>query len=144
MVQLPALNTPQFELARTKMPRRPRPVPPIYQPEVAAEAIVWAASQRRREVYVGAPTVLAVMGSRVAPALGDLYLARTAYEAQQTEEPVDERRDDNLFEPVAGDHGAHGIFDGEAGTRSLQFRLTQNRAWLALGAVALAALARRR
>jgi hypothetical protein len=144
MVQLPALNTPQFELARSRLPRRPKPVPPIYQPEVAAEAIVWAASRRRREVFVGGPTLLAIVGNRVAPTLGDLYLARTAYEAQQTPTPVEPEEPDNLFRPVAGDHGARGPFDDEAKERSLQLWLTRNRGWLACGGLALAALARRR
>ena len=144
MVQLPALNTPQFELARSRLPRRPRPVPPIYQPEVAAEAIVWAASRRRREVFVGGPTLLAIVGNRLAPTLGDLYLARTAYEAQQTPTPVEPEEPDNLFRPVPGDHGARGPFDDEAKERSLQLWLTRNRGWLAGGGLALAALARRR
>ncbi|HKI24233.1 MAG TPA: SDR family oxidoreductase [Gaiellaceae bacterium] len=144
MVQLPALNTPQFELARSRLPRRPRPVPPIYQPEVAAEAIVWAASRRRREVFVGGPTLLAIVGNRLAPTLGDLYLARTAYEAQQTLTPVEPEEPDNLFRPVPGDHGARGPFDDEAKERSLQLWLTRNRGWLAGGGLALAALARRR
>jgi NAD(P)-dependent dehydrogenase (short-subunit alcohol dehydrogenase family) len=106
MVQLPALNTPQFAVARTKLPRRPKPVPPIFQPEVAVEAIVWAASQRRREVHVGGSTVLAILGSKIAAALGDLYLARTGYDAQQTDELVEPDRGDNLFEPVPSDLGA--------------------------------------
>lgn len=144
MVQLPALNTPQFALARSRLPRRPKPVPPIYQPEVAAEAIVWAASRRRREVFVGGPTLLAIVGNRVAPMLGDLYLARTAYEAQQTPAPVEPEEPDNLFRPVPGDHGARGSFGDEAKERSLQLWLTRNRGWLACGSLALAALARRR
>jgi NAD(P)-dependent dehydrogenase (short-subunit alcohol dehydrogenase family) len=145
MVELPALNTPQFTVGRTKMPRRPRPVPPIYQPEVAANAIVWAASQRRREVYVGGSTVTTIVGNKLAPWLGDLYLARTGYEAQQADDPVEPGRSDNLFEPVPGDHGAHGVFDEEATDRSLQLWLTKNRGWLAtLGVGGLAALLLRR
>jgi NAD(P)-dependent dehydrogenase (short-subunit alcohol dehydrogenase family) len=145
MVQLPALNTPQFELARTRLPRQPQPVPPIFQPEVAAEAIVWACSQRRREIYVGGSTVLAILGNKIAPALGDLYLARTGYESQLTDDPVEKNRPDNLFDRVPGDHGARGIFDAEASERSLQLWLTRHRDWLlSAGGVALAALARRR
>jgi NAD(P)-dependent dehydrogenase (short-subunit alcohol dehydrogenase family) len=140
MVQLPALNTPQFEVGRTRMPRHPKPVPPIYQPEVAAEAIVWAASQRRREVLVGGSTVVAVVGSKIAPALGDLYLARTGFDAQQTDEHVEPGRPDNLFEPVPGDHGAHGVFDAEAKPRSLQLWATKHRDSL-ISAAALAAIA---
>jgi short-subunit dehydrogenase len=144
MVQLPALNTPQFDVGRTKMPRHPRPVPPIYQPELAAEAIVWAASQRRREVLVGGSTVISVTGNKIAPGLGDRYLARTGFDAQQTYTPVEPGRPDNLFETVPGDHGAHGIFDAEAKPRSLQFWISRHRAQLVFaGAVALG-LARRR
>jgi NAD(P)-dependent dehydrogenase (short-subunit alcohol dehydrogenase family) len=110
LVHLPALNTPQFEIGRTKLPRHPQPVPPIYQPEVAAEAIVWISAHRRRQLYVGAPTLKTVLGNRIAPWLGDRYLARTGYEAQQTKEPVDSDRPDNLFEPVPGDHGTRGRF----------------------------------
>jgi short-subunit dehydrogenase len=144
MVQLPALNTPQFDLARTRLPRHPRPVPPIFEPEVAAEAIVWAASQRRREIYVGGSTVLAVVGQRIAPRLGDLYLAKRGYDVQMTDDPVDESRPDYLYEPVPGDHGAHGHFDAEARRRSLQLSLTKHRLWLAAGGLVLAAALRRR
>ena len=92
MVQLPALNTPQFAWSRAKLPRQPQPVPPIFQPEVAADAIVWAARHPRRELMVGWPTVRAIVGNAVAPALVDRYLARNGYEAQQTDEPVDPDR----------------------------------------------------
>jgi NAD(P)-dependent dehydrogenase (short-subunit alcohol dehydrogenase family) len=119
MVHLPALNTPQFEIGRTKLPRHPQPVPPIYQPEVAAEAIVWISEHRRRQLYVGAPTLKTVLGNRIAPWLVDRYLARTGYEGQQTDEPVDPERPDNLFAPVPGDHGSHGRFGEGARTRSL-------------------------
>src|SRR5205807_5744286 len=88
VVNLPALNTPQFEWARTRMPNHPQPVPPIFQPEVAAEAIVWAAHHRRREVDVGLPTALATSVQKIAPGAADRYLAKTSYEGQQTSEPV--------------------------------------------------------
>jgi short-subunit dehydrogenase len=131
MVQMPALNTPQFSWCKTKLPRHPQPVPPIFQPEVGAEAIVWAAHHRRREVFVGAPTVQAIEGNKVAPALLDGYLARTCYDGQQTGEPVSPDRPNNLFEPVPGDHGAHGIFDNRAHTSSLQLWQTTHRAsWI--------------
>lgn len=110
MVQLPAMNTPQFTWCRSKMPRHPQPVPPIFQPEVAAERIVWASHHKRREVFVGAPTVIAIEGNKIAPALADYYLGRTGFDSQQTQEPVSPDRPDNLFEPVPGDFGAHGIF----------------------------------
>ena len=141
-VQLPALNTPQFDWARNRMPRRPQPIPPIYQPEVAAEAIVWSASVRRREVYVGGPTVATIVGDKLAPGLGDRYLAHTGVEAQQTTEPADEEAPDNLFEPVPGDHGAHGRFDAQAYEHSAQLWLTKHRRAVSLGA--LAALGARR
>jgi hypothetical protein len=148
MVQLPALNTPQFSWGRTKMPRHPQPVPPIFQPEVAAEAIVWAARHPRRELTVGWPSVKTVIGSKIAPGIADRYLARTGYASQQRAEPVEPGRPDNLFEPVEGDYGAHGAFDDQAKTSSLQLTLTRNREWLALatgaGVAAVALLARDR
>jgi NAD(P)-dependent dehydrogenase (short-subunit alcohol dehydrogenase family) len=110
MVQMPALNTPQFEWARNRMPHRPQPVPPIFQPEVAARAIVWAVDHHRREVYVGMPTLLAIWGNKVAPGLLDRYLARTCYAAQQTREPTAVDHHDNLFAPVPGPYAAHGRF----------------------------------
>jgi NAD(P)-dependent dehydrogenase (short-subunit alcohol dehydrogenase family) len=138
MVQLPALNTPQFEVSRTRLPRHPQPVPPIYQPEVGAEAIVWAATQRRRELYVGGSTVITILGNKLAPALGDRYLARTGYDSQQTDEPVDRNRPDNLFKPVPGDHGTRGIFDAQSHERSVQVWLAKHRGWL--GSLAAGAL----
>jgi NAD(P)-dependent dehydrogenase (short-subunit alcohol dehydrogenase family) len=139
MVQLPALNTPQFDWARSRMPCNPRPIPPIYEPEVAAEAIVWAATGERREVYVGGTTVLAIVGDKVAPGIGDLYLARTGFEAQQTNEPAEADRPDNLFEPVPGDHGTHGRFRGRAHRRSVQLWASRKRGWLVAGGLALLA-----
>jgi len=122
MVQLPALNTPQFDLARSRMQERAQPVPPIFQPEIAADAIVFAARHPRRELYVGGSTVLTIVGQRIAPWAGDRYLARTGFDSQQTGERESERPD-NLFEPVPGDHGARGRFTGRAKDRSLQFEL---------------------
>jgi NAD(P)-dependent dehydrogenase (short-subunit alcohol dehydrogenase family) len=146
MVQLPALNTPQFEWSRARLPHAPQPVPPIFQPEVAARAIVWAAQVRKREVYVGGPTVMAIIGNKLAPGLGDRNLARTGIEAQQTAEPLEERAD-NLFEPVAGDHGAHGRFGDRARSHSLQLLLSRHRraaaALAVVGAGAAGALLRR-
>jgi short-subunit dehydrogenase len=143
MVQLPALNTPQFTWCKTLLPRHPQPVPPIFQPEVAAEAIVWAAHHKRREIYVGGPTVKAILANKVAPKVLDSYLAHAAYDAQQTEEPVDANRPNNLFEPLPGDHGARGEFDERARHCSAQLWLTTHRSWLlgmlaALGAFTLA------
>jgi NAD(P)-dependent dehydrogenase (short-subunit alcohol dehydrogenase family) len=141
MVQLPALNTPQFETVRTRLPRHPRPVAPVYQPEVAAKAIVWAADHPRREIKVGASTAITVAGNKVLPGLGDWYLARTAVDGQQMQEPVNGDRPDNLFAPVPGDHGAHGRFDGEAKPRSAQLWLTTHKGVLAAGAGVAAAAA---
>jgi NAD(P)-dependent dehydrogenase (short-subunit alcohol dehydrogenase family) len=143
MVQLPALNTPQFDWGRSRMPRKPQPIPPIYQPEVAADAIVWAAHEPRREVYLGGSTVLTILGDKIAPGLGDRYLARTGYEGQQTDEPAADERRDNLFDAVPGDPGAHGRFDAKALQRSLQLSATKHRrALAALGFVMGASLFR--
>lgn len=143
MVQLPALNTPQFNWCRTRLPRHPQPVPPIFQPEVAAEAIVWAALHRRREVNVGASTDKAIWANKIAPGTLDWYLARNGYDAQQTSDPVDPNRPDNLFEPLPGDPGTHGIFDAEASGRSVQAWKTMHRGWvgMATGLLASAAVA---
>jgi NAD(P)-dependent dehydrogenase (short-subunit alcohol dehydrogenase family) len=141
-VHLPALNTPQFSWVRSRLPREPQPVPPIFQPEVAARAIVWASRQRRREVLVGGPTVVAVNGQRFAPAIAERYLARTGYDSQQTSEPVASHRPDNLFQSVPGDYGAHGEFDARAHSHSLQFWLSSHRPfWLAAASLAAGLLA---
>jgi short-subunit dehydrogenase len=138
MVQLPALNTPQFTWSRAKLPRSPQPVPPIFQPEVAADAIVWAASHPRRELMVGWPTVKAIVGNAIVPGIADRYLARNGFDAQQTDEPVDPDRADNLFEPVPGDQGAHGPFDDQSRARSFQLPLAKHRIPLLAGVAALA------
>ena len=138
MVQLPALNTPQFDWGRTKLPKRPQPVPPIFQPEVAGQAVVWAARHRRRELYVGFPTSKAIVGDKIAPALLDLYLARTGFDAQQSDEPLEPDRADNLFDPVRGDHGVHGRFDAVARGESRQLRWTTHRDWVITASAALA------
>ncbi|MFN2617580.1 MAG: SDR family oxidoreductase [Thermoleophilaceae bacterium] len=141
MVQLPGLNTPQFEHCRSKMPKHPMPVPPIYQPEVAAEAVHWAAHHRRREIYVGAPAVYTILGNKLAPWLAERYLAKTAVKGQQMDlPPSPDNREGNLFEPVDhGDPAAHGRFDDKAHPRSLQLWATRNRR--VLGVAALAAVA---
>jgi NAD(P)-dependent dehydrogenase (short-subunit alcohol dehydrogenase family) len=136
VVQLPALNTPQFSWGRTKMPREPQPVPPIFQPEVAADAIVWVSRHPRRELYVGWPTVEAILGNKIAPGFADRYLAVTGYDAQQIDEPVPPDRPDNLFGTVPGDFAAHGRFDSRAKPRSVQLWMTKHRRWLFAGALA--------
>jgi NAD(P)-dependent dehydrogenase (short-subunit alcohol dehydrogenase family) len=138
MVQLPALNTPQFEIGRTKMDRSPQPVPPMYQPEVAAEAIVWASEHRRREIQVAAPTVEAILANKLFPGLLDRYLARTGFDSQLTDERLDGEREGNLFAPVPGDHGTRGRFSDARG-RSVLLELAEHRRTL-LGVAGLAAL----
>jgi len=141
MVQLPALNTPHFSVVRTRLPRHPKPVPPIFQPEVAARAVVFAAEHPRREIWVAGSTVRALLGNKVAPGLLDRYLGRTGYDAQQTAAPAERDRPDNLAEPVPCDRGAHGIFDSEAHSRSVQFLALTHWRLLGAGAVAAAAAA---
>jgi hypothetical protein len=139
MVQMPALNTPQFSWVKSRLPRKPQPVPPIYQPEVAADAIVWAAHHYRREWLVGASTAITVTANKLLPGFGDWYLAQQGYDAQQYDGYADPHRPNNLHEPLPGDHGAHGDFDSRATSRSWQLWLSQHRDWLALAAGALAA-----
>jgi NAD(P)-dependent dehydrogenase (short-subunit alcohol dehydrogenase family) len=125
LVQLPALNTPQFNQVKTTFSRHPRPVPPIFQPELAANAIVWAAEHPRREFWVGWSTTRAILANRVTPGLLDRYLARTGFEAQQADWPIEPNRPNNLYEPVPEDHGAHGEFDDEAQARSAHWWVTR-------------------
>ena len=144
MVQMPALNTPQFAWSKSRMPRKAQPVPPIFQPEVAARAIVWASRHRRRELYVAWPSVKAIVfGAKLAPAIGDEVLARTGYDAQQTNEPRDPAAPNNLFAPVPGDRGAHGSFDDRAKARSfgLWSALHKVPLAIALGSLAVGAAA---
>ena len=148
MVHLPALNTPQFSWGRTRLPHRPQPVPPIFQPELAARAVVWASEHDRREVWVAWPTIKAIVGNHLAPGVADRYLARTGYEGQQTDEPSGPR-DGNLFEPLDGerDYGARGAFDERARESTPWLWASLHRGWLAAGVGAGAAaawLARRR
>jgi short-subunit dehydrogenase len=135
-VNLPAVNTPQFNLNRTRLPRHPQPVPPIFQPEVPAEAIYVAAHSRRRSMTVGMSTAIAMQSNCIAPGFADWHLARNAWEGQMTDDPVDPDRPDNLWQPVPGDHGAHGIFDDQAHGFSLQTWLTLHREAVALLAAA--------
>ena len=110
MVQLPALNTPQFAWSRSHMPRRAQPVPPIYQPELAADAVVWASRHPGREVNVGGTTTATILAQKLWPGLLDRYLGKTGFDAQQTDEPDDPNRADNLFSPVPFDMGTRGGF----------------------------------
>ena len=139
IVHMPALNTPQFDWNKTRMPRQPQPVPPIYQPEVAAAAIHHAAVHRRREMKVGFSTLETVWGNRLASPLVDKYLADNGYEAQQTDEPIAADRPNNLWDPLPGDHGAHGRFDRRSHAFSPQLWAEMHAPALALGAALLGA-----
>ena len=138
-VHMPALNTPQFGWVRSRLPFHPQPVPPIYQPEVAARAILWAAEHPRREYWVGYPTMGTIVANALVPGILDRYLARTNFQAQQTDMPADPHRADNLDGPAPGTQAAHGIFDDRAKDRSLQSTLSRRRR-LAVGTASGAAL----
>ena len=138
MVHLPAVNTPQFGWCKTTLPNHPQPVPPIFEPEVVAEAIHFAAHHRRREVWVGASAVKAIAGNKVAPWLADRVLASNGYRSQQTDQPIRPDRPDNLYEPVPGHQGARGIFSDRARGASPQLWANEHRGGLL--AVAGAAL----
>ena len=142
MVQLPALNTPQFTWMKNRLPHQPQPVPPIYQPELAADAILWAADQHPREVNVGTSTTMAIWGDKLIPGLLDRYLARTAFSGQQTAEPADSVRPVNLWH-AADEHqdfGAHGNFDAVARSKSWQWLAVKNRQQIVASVAALAVL----
>ncbi len=157
VVQMPAVNTPQFSWVRSRLPRHPQPVPPIYQPEVAARGVVFAADHpRRKQYWVGETTAATISAQKFVAPLLDRYLARTGYNSQQTDEPVSPDRPDNLLTPVDGpdgaDHGAHGDFDARSHQRSPQVWLSQHArqvsagtgvAALAAGAGILGAVTRR-
>jgi short-subunit dehydrogenase len=140
MVQLPGVNTTQFNWCRSKLPDHPMPVPPIYQPEIPAEAVYWAAHHRRRELWVGYSAVLAILGNRLAPSFADRYLAKTGFSGQQISDmPVSADRPDNLFEPVPGMAATHGMFDDQAKTRSPQLWAATHRTIVAGALVGVAA-----
>src|ERR687885_2109094 len=136
MVHMPALNTPQFDWTKNRLPNRPQPVPPIFQPEVGAEAVYYASQHDvGRELMVAWPTIKAAVGNKVAAGYLDKYLATRGYEGDQTDEPEDPDRPDNLWEPVPGDWGAHGRFDRRARERSAQLWASMHRHWLAAAGV---------
>jgi NAD(P)-dependent dehydrogenase (short-subunit alcohol dehydrogenase family) len=146
VVQMPAVNTPQFSWVRSRLPNHPQPVPPIYQPEVAARGVLFAADHPdRKEYWVGASTVATLLANRVVPAVLDRYLARTGYRSQQTGQKVAADRPDNLLHPVDGsdghDHGPHGIFDDKSHDRSPQLWIAQHAALVPSGLLAGAAAA---
>jgi short-subunit dehydrogenase len=133
-VRLPAMNTPQFGWVKSRLPNKAQPVPPIYEPEVAARAIYWAAHHRRRQVNVGIPTLEAVIGNKFIAGVLDRYLGRTGFAAQQTDEPRDPEAPNNLWKPVPGDRGAHGTFATRSRRHSLQTWLSLNRAGVGMAA----------
>lgn len=139
MVQMPAMNTPQFEWVKNLLPKKPQPVPPIYQPEVAAEAVYWAAHHNRREIFVGGSTDIAILGNKLFPQVGDWYLSRTGFQSQQRpNDPAPKDAPNNLYEALPGDRTAHGPFDDKAKTFSPQLWLSLNRKWLAVAGLAVA------
>lgn len=140
MVQLAAFNTPQFGWVKSRLPRKAQPVPPIFQPEIAADAIVYASRHSRREFMVGWPTMKAIVGNKIVPWYADRVLARDGYAAQQTDGPEDPNRLNNLWEPVPGDHGAHGVFDARARSWSAQWWISKRRRLIAAAGTGLAAL----
>lgn len=140
MVQMPALNTPQFSWVKSRLPHKAQPVPPIYEPEVAADAIYWAAHHRRREIFVGMSSVKAIIGNKIIPGALDRFLARKAYSGQQTDELRDPSQPNNLWEPVPGDHGAHGDFDERAREYSAELWASENRPWIGVAGAVLAGI----
>lgn len=144
MVQMPAVNTPQFSWVLSRLPRKAQPVPPIYQPEVAARAVLYAADHpRRREYWVGGSTMKVLAANALVPAVLDRYLARTGYESQQTGEPKPEDQPANLWKPadVERDYGAHGAFDDRSAASSTQLWASQHHGLLAAAGTALAGAA---
>lgn len=133
-VHLPALNTPQFHWVKTTLSKHPQPVPPIYQPEIAADAILWAARRAPRELWLGYPTVGAILANRLFPGLLDLYLGKRGYASQQADRPIEPNRPHNLWEPVETELGAHGEFEDRARKSSLHWWARKNRLPLALSA----------
>ena len=142
MVQLPAVNTPQFSWVKSRLSHKAQPVPPIYQPEVIAEGVTYVADHYRRELFIGASTVITIQGNKVAPGLGDEYLGKTGYKSQQTNEPEKPNRPDNLWHPVDEDrdHGAHGAFDNRAIAKSSQLWVDTHRSILGLVGVGIAGM----
>jgi NAD(P)-dependent dehydrogenase (short-subunit alcohol dehydrogenase family) len=139
LVHMPALNTPQFSWVKSRLPRKPQPVPPIFEPEVGADAVAWAArNDCGREISVGWPSVEAVYGNKVVPGYADRFLARSGYASQQTNEPADPDRPNNLWKPLPGDHGAHGSFDSRARPFSVELWLRTHRELASVVGVGLA------
>jgi NAD(P)-dependent dehydrogenase (short-subunit alcohol dehydrogenase family) len=138
VVHMPALNTPQFGWVKSRLPKNPQPVPPIFQPEVAASAIYWAAHHRRRELWVGGSTTVAMIGQKIAPGFADWYLGKTGFDSQQTDAPTHRDPRPNLWDPLPGDHGAHGSFDDRASDYSWELTASKHKHWIWAAGLALA------
>ncbi|HUA16266.1 MAG TPA: SDR family oxidoreductase [Verrucomicrobiae bacterium] len=141
MVHMPALNTPQFGWVKSRLKHKAQPVPPIFQPEVGARAIYWAAHHSRRELFVAWPTVEAIVGNKIAPGILDRYLGRTGFQSQQTRDPEEPNRPNNLWKPLMGDHGAHGDFDLRSKESSWELQTALHRSWIGVGLAAVAVAA---
>lgn len=134
MVQLPAVNTPQFGWVKSRLPHKAQPVPPIYQPEVIAQGVTYVADHYRRQLFIGRSAVIVIQGNKLAPGLGDTYLAKTGFKSQQMGQPADPDAPNNLWKPVDEnrDYGAHGTFDNRAIAKSSQLWLDTHRGLLGL------------
>jgi NAD(P)-dependent dehydrogenase (short-subunit alcohol dehydrogenase family) len=142
LVQMPAVNTPQFSWVLSRLPRHPQPVPPIYQPEVAARGVLYAADHPgRKQYWVGESTVVTLVAQKFVAPLLDRYLGRTGYDSQQTDQPVNGQQPQNLWQPVdeeaGSDHGAHGGFDAESHARSPQLWFSHHPVKSAVGAASV-------
>ena len=144
MLEMPGVNTPQFEWCKTTLRKHPRPMGPCYQPEVAARAIYWAAHARRRELYVGAPSAITILAEKLVPSLLDRYLARTGFRGQHTDEAIAPERPANLWQPVPGPYEARGAYSAGAHDSSAQLWASMHRKWLLAGSLALGLLWRAR
>lgn len=133
MVQLPAMNTPQFGWVMNKLPNKPRPMGTVFEPEVAAKAIVFAATHQRRQIYVGAPTFEAIIANKIAPGLMDKYLGKIGYKGQQTSEKEDPKHPNNVWHPLPGDRGPHGSFGKEAYHHSIALWIVIHKGLCCLG-----------
>ncbi len=143
MVQMPAVNTPQFSWVKSRLPRKAQPVPPIYQPEVAAEAIYWAAHHRKRQMFVGGSTAIVLTGNKFLPGFGDFYLGRTGFDSQQYDGARDPNQPENLYQPADDnrDYGAHGNFDSRATSKSYELWASEHLGLVVAAGVGLATLA---
>lgn len=137
MTQLPAVNTPQFTWGRNKLPRKAQPVPPIYQPEVIADAVYWAAHRKKRQLYIGGSTLIVIMGNKFFAKFGDWYLGKTGYDSQMRPDPKDPNQPNNLFAPADStqDYGSHGAFDDRSINRSYELWAAEHKGIVA-GALA--------